>query len=556
MKLFIKGFSFVFLILLLLSCDSGSNSADQSAKAAARGPINSTMVNTGELHDVQHLRRDNYGEIQTLDPHTAEGVPSSNVHRDLYEGLTLEAPNGDVIPGGAESWTISDDGLVYTFKIRKNGGWSDGTPVTAHDFAYGLQRSANPATASKYSQILAPIVNAEEVVAGTKPVDSLGVKVLDDYTLQITLKGPTPYFLGLLNHASTYPMPVGYAAADSENVFRPGKLITNGAFKLTEWVIQSHMTLERNPHYWDNANNKIDKVSFIPIEDQSTALKRYRAGEIDMTNDIPFESFNWIRDNLDDEFIVAPYLGIYYYGFNLTKPPFKDNLPLRKALSLAIDRDILTAKVTGAGQIPFYSWVPVGVNNYSNAVPAEASLSKADREALAKQLYAEAGYDADNPLTVEIRYNTHENHKKVAIAIAAMWNQVLGLKATLVNEEWKVFLENRKQKQVTQVFRAGWIGDYNDPYSFLELMHSDHGINDPGYSNPEYDELLTKIAAEGDPAQRRKYMQQAEAIFLADHAVMPIYSYVQPRLVKPHVGGYVPNILDHILSKNLYIIKH
>jgi len=526
-------------LLLITACggDSGSGSGEAKTSNLER-PVKTTMVNTGERHSEQYLRRGNGSEIQTLDPHKAEGVPSSNVHRDLYEGLTLEARDGSIIPGGAESWEISDDGLIYTFKIRKNGRWSDGSPVTAKDFAYGLQRSVNPATGSKYSQILAPVKNAEEIIAGTMPVESLGAEAIDDYTLKITLNGPTPYFLGLLNHA------------------RAGKLISNGAFTLTEWVVQSHLDVERNPYYWDNENNAIDKVRFFPIEDQSTELKRYRAGELDMTYDMPFEQFKWVKENLYDEFIVAPYLGIYYYGFNLTKPPFKDNLELRRALSLAVDRNILTEKVLGTGHIPFYSWVPEGVLNYTNAKPPEHSLSKAEREALAKELFQQAGYGEDNPLQVEVRYNTSENHKKIAVAIAAMWKQVLGVKTELVNEEWKVFLENRKQKQVTQVFRAGWIGDYADPFSFLELMHSTHGINDPGYNNPVYDDLLAQISAEGDPQRRRELMEKAEAEFLKDYAVMPIYSYVQPRIVKTHVGGYQPNILDHVLSKNLYIIKH
>ena len=388
------------------------------------------------------------------------------------------------------------------------------------------------------------------------PVESLGAEVIDDYTLKITLNGPTPYFLGLLNHASTYPMPAGFAADGDENMFRAGKLISNGAFKLTEWVVQSHLDVERNPYYWDNENNAIDKVRFFPIEDQSTELKRYRAGELDMTNEIPFEQFKWIKENLYDEFIVAPYLGIYYYGFNLTKPPFQDNLALRRSLSLAIDRDIIANKVLGTGHIPFYAWVPKGVLNYTNAIEPEEALAKSEREAQAKELYQQAGYSKDNPLEVEIRYNTSENHKKIAVAVAAMWSQVLGVKTTLVNEEWKVFLENRKQKQVTQVFRAGWIGDYADPFSFLELMHSNHGINDPGYKNPVYDDFLAQISVEADAGKRRQLMQQAEAELLKDYPVMPIYSYVIPRMVKPHVGGYEPNILDHVLSKNLYIIKH
>jgi len=503
----------------------------------------------------QVLHRGNGSEVQTLDPHKAEGVPASNILRDLYEGLTIEAPDGAVIPGAAESWDISDDGTVYTFHIRADARWSNGDPVTAHDFVFGLRRSADPATGSKYSQILYPIVNAEAVVSGQLPPDQLGVLAVDDKTLEVRLKAPTPYFLGLLNHSTTYPVHKPSVLDHGEQFSRPGKMVSNGAYRLTEWVVQSHITLQRNPNYWDDTDTMIDKVVYYPIEDQSTELKRYRAGELDYTNEIPSNQFRWIKENLPAELHVGPYLGTYYYGFNLTRPPFKNNPKLRKALSLAIDRKIITEKVTGIGEQPSYSWVPPGINDYDSAQLDYATLSQAERVKLAQQLYAEAGYSKGNPLTVEIRYNTSENHKKLAIAIAAMWKMNLGVKTRLVNEEWKVFLENRKQKQVTEVFRAGWIGDYNDPYTFIELMHSTHGINDSAYNSPEYDSLVAAIAVEGDLDKRRAMMQEAERILLNDHPIIPIYSYVTKHMVKPRVGGYVPNILDHTYSKDLWIEK-
>jgi oligopeptide transport system substrate-binding protein len=509
-----------------------------------------------KLSAEQTFHRGNGSEVQTLDPHKAEGVPSSNILRDLYEGLTIEAPNGDVIPGAAESWEISADGKVYTFHIRAGARWSNGDPVTAHDFVFGLRRSADPATASKYAQILAPIYNAESVVAGTLPPEELGVKAIDDATLEVRLKAPTPYFLGLLNHSSTYPVHAGSVRENGDQFSRPGKLIGNGAYLLKEWVVQSHITLVRNPYYWDDANTTIDKVVYYPIEDQSTELKRYRAGELDYTNEIPSNQFKWIKANLPDELHVGPYLGTYYYGYNLTKPPFKGNLKLREALSMAIDRDIITQKITGIGEIPSYSWVPAGITNYTSQKLEYADWTQQERIAKAKQLYKEAGYSKGYPLKVEIRYNTSENHKKLAIAIAAMWKMYLGVQTRLVNEEWKVFLENRKQKQVTQVFRAGWIGDYNDPYTFAELMHSKHGINDSAYNNPQYDQLLAEASLEGDLERRREILQHAERILLHDHPIIPIYSYVTKHMIKPWVGGYVPNILDHTYTKDLWIKKH
>ncbi len=504
----------------------------------------------------QILHRGNGAEVQTMDPHKAEGVPASNILRDLYEGLTIEAPDGKVIPGAAESWEISEDGKIYTFHIRKNAKWSNGNPVTAHDFVFGLRRSADPATASQYSQILAPIVRAEDVIAGKQQVENLAVEARNDHILVITLKAATPYFLGLLNHSSTYPVHAASVKKHGNRFSRPGKMVSNGAYQLTDWVIQSHITLERNPHYWDNKDTIIDKVVYYPIEDQSTELKRYRAGEIDRTEEIPNKQFKWIKQHLEDELQISPYLGSYYYGFNLTKPPFKDNLKLRRALSMAIDRKIITEKITGIGEQPAYSWVPKGLNNYTSAKLDYADWTQQQREQEAKKLYQEAGYSKTNPLTVEIRYNTSENHKKLAVVIAAMWKKSLGVKTRLVNEEWKVFLENRKQKQVTQIFRAGWIGDYNDPYTFAELMHSKHGINDPGYNNPQYDALLKQAAFEADADKRIAILRQAEQILLDDQPIMPIYSYVSKHLIKPYVGNYVPNVLDHNYTKDLYILAH
>ena len=509
-----------------------------------------------QLAGEQVLHRGNGAEVQTLDPHKAEGVPSSNILRDLYEGLTIEAPDGRVIPGAAESWQISDDGRTYTFHLRRNARWSNGDPVTAEDFVYGLRRSVAPATGSKYSQILAPILNAEEVIAGRKPPEALGVEAIDGHTLKITLKAATPYFLGLLNHSSTYPAHRPSVEKHGGQFSRPGKLVSNGAYRLSEWVVQSHVRLDRNPHYWDDGNTTIETVYYYPIEDQSTELKRYRAGELDITEAIPLQQFRWIRKNLASELRVSPYLGTYYFGYNLTRPPFRENLKLRRALSMAINREILTEKITGMGEKPLYSWVPEGIPGYTPARLDYADWPHGKRIAEARRLYAEAGYSKGNPLTVEIRYNTSENHKKVAIAIAAMWKQALGVRVKLVNEEWKVFLENRKQKRLTQVFRAGWIGDYNDPFTFMEILHSRHGLNDSAYRNPDYDKLLEQASMEPDPQERFALMHQAEAMALRDHPVIPLYGYVSKHLVKPWVGGFTPNILDHHYTKNLYILKH
>ncbi len=504
----------------------------------------------------QILHLGNGAEPQTLDPHKAEGVPSSNIMRDLYEGLTSEAPDGSLIPGAAERWEISKDGKVYTFYLRRNARWSNGDPVVAADFVAGLRRSVDPKTLSHYSQILSSIVNAEAVTAGRVPPEELGVTALDEHTLEIRLKAPTPYFLGLLNHSSTFPINRRSFAEHGARFTRLGNLVSNGAFQLTDWVVQSHIRLDRNPLYWDNARNVIDAVYYHATEDQSSELKRYRAGELHWTNEVPLNQVSWIRENLPDEFQINTYLGTYYYGFNLTKPPFKDNKALRRALTMAIDREILVNKVTRLGEQPAYGWVPPGIYNYTAQRPAWADWPRDKQLAEARRLYAQAGYGPDKPLHIELRYNTSENHKKVAVALAAMLKQALGVRVNLINEEWKVFLETRKQKRITQLFRAGWIGDYNDAYTFAELMYSKHGINDPGYNNPAYDRLLQEAAVEGDFDRRREILEEAERLLIDDQPVMPIYYYVSKRMVKPYLAGYKPNIMDHHYSKNMRLLAH
>lgn len=510
---------------------------------------------TEQLAAQQILHKGNGAEPQTLDPHKAEGVPSANIQRDLYEGLVSAAPNGDLIPGAAQSWDISDDGTVYTFHLRPRGQWSNGDPVTAHDFVFGLRRSADPATLSKYSQILSSIRHAEAVTAGDVPPEKLAVKALDDLTLQVTLKAPTPYFLGLLTHSSTFPLNRGNLDEYGDRFAKPGHLVSNGAYQLDDWVVQSHITLKRNPHYWDNANTVIDQVVYYATEDQSSELKRFRAGDLHYTSEVPTGQVGWIREHMPDQFQVATYLGTYYFGFNLTQPPFKGQPGLRRALAMAIDREIITEKITKLGEKPAYSWIPDGINNYTSQVPDWASWPKEKQLAEARRLYREAGYGPGHPLKVEIRYNTSENHKKVSIALAAMWKQNLGVLATLVNQEWKVFLETRKQKRITQVFRAGWIGDYNDAYTFAELMHSKHGINDPGYNNPEYDRLMAQASTATDFDRRREILEKAERLLLQDQPIVPIYFYVSKHMVSDKIAGYESNIMDHQYSKNWRILK-
>ena len=507
------------------------------------------------LAQVQELHRDNREEPQTLDPHLAEGLPSAQILRDLFEGLTAESPEGRIIPGTAIRWNISRDGKTYTFYLRRDARWSNGDPVTAQDFVYGLRRSANPATASTYAQVLLPIENAAEVLSGDLPLSQLGVEALDEFTLQIRMKDPTPYFLALLSHSSTYPVHRASALEHGSAFSRPGNLVSNGAYVLHDWAIRSHIDLVKNENYWDAENVIIEKVFYYPFEDQSTALKQFRAGKLQWTSEVPNNQFKWLQQHYPDELVISPWLGSYYFGFNLQREPFIENPEIRLALALALDRDLLTEKVTQFGELPSYTLVPPGIRGYVSPQPEWAEWTQGERNAEARRLYAAAGYTEEHPLRFEIRYDTGQNNKKMALAAASLWKQVLGVQVTLLGEEFKVFLQNREQKVLTQVFRAGWISDYADAYSFLNLFRTGHGSNDYGYTNSLYDSLLNEVAAERIPSRRRRLMFEAERILSAETPFIPVYTYVTKRMVNPRLKGWQSNVMDHHYSKDMYFLR-
>jgi oligopeptide transport system substrate-binding protein len=522
---------FLLNLFFLMGCD-------QSAK--------SNVANNSSV-----LRKGNGPEPQTLDPHKAEGVPASNILRDLYEGLISEAADGQLIPGVAERWEISADGTIYTLYLRKTARWSNGEPLTAQDFVYSLRRSIDPLTGSSYSQVLSCIVNVEAIIAGKSAVETLGVRALDEHTLQIALKAATPYFLGLLTHSTTYPVHRATVEAWQGHFSRPDRLVSNGAYNLADWVVQSHITLKKNPQYWNAQRTQIDRVIYYAIDDTSQELQRFWADEIDWTESIPVGQVDWVREKFGDQLHISPYLGTYYFGLNVTRSPFKDQPTLRRALWLAIDRDIIVKKITAAGELPAYSWVPPGVMHYQAQPTVDINWSVQQRQTKARQLYQQAGYSVENPLKLELLYNTSENHKRIALAVAAMWKDALGVETKLINEEWKVFLDHRKQLDQTQVIRGGWIADYNDAWSFAELLQSNNAMNNTGYSNANYDALLSRASIESDLEKRQQLLQQAERVLLHDVPIIPLFFYVSKSLIKPTVEGFEGNVMDHHYSKHL-----
>ncbi len=500
------------------------------------------------------LRRGNGADPQTLDPDKLEGVPEFNVTADLFEGLTTYDSKANVVPGAAESWDISDDGLTYTFHLRKDGKWSNGEPLKAEDFVYSFRRAVDPVTASPYAYILEPIVNAKEITAGTQAdITTLGVKALDDYTVQITLNAPTAHFLQLTRHNISFPVNKAAVEKFGKDWTRPENIVSNGPYKLAEWTPQASLTMVKNPNFHDAASVKLDKIVYYPTEDISEEYKRFRAGELDVTNEVPTDQVPTIKKEYAKEFHNDPYLGTYYYAVNLTRDPLGKDGKLREALALAINRDVIVGKITQAGEVPAYSWVPPGMPGYEQQFVDYKNMTQKEREALAKKLYKEAGYGPDKPLKVEILYNTSESHKKIAIAVQNMWKKVLGAEATITNQEWKVFLDTRSKKNF-QVTRAGWIGDYLDPYTFEQMFLSDAGTqNDPGYASKDYDTLLAQAQKTVDQPARLKLLQKAEKLFLDDTAVIPIYHYNTKHLVSSRVSGWDFNLLDIHLGRYMTV---
>lgn len=497
---------------------------------------------------VRVLRIGNHAEPASLDPHRSEGVPARNIQRDLFEGLVTEGPSGELVPGVAVSWQVSADGLRWTFRLRPDARWSNGEPLTADDLVFSLRRAVTPETGGIVSETLRPIRNAAAILAGEAAPETLGVKATGAHTLVVELESPTPYFLALLTHPSTFPVHPPSVSA-SANWARAGTLVSNGAYRLKEWRVHSHIALEKNPHYHDAPNVAVERVDYLPIEDQRAELARFEAGDVHITYGVPPGRLDWLKANYPEALHVHPWFGVYYIGLNTTRAPLND-VRVRRALSMAIDRELLAYDVAGTGEQPAYNWIPP-VGDYEPLPPEWADWPHEQRVERARTLLAEAGFDDGNPLKVELLYNTRERDQRLMAAVAAMWKQNLGVTARLVNQEWKVYLQTRRQLARTQAFRSGWIGDYPDPNSFAEILHSGHGMNEFGWRNTRYDALLEKAAATRDARARAGLFAAAEREIHAEVPLIPLFRYAKARLVSPEVAGYRGNLMDRHYARHL-----
>jgi oligopeptide transport system substrate-binding protein len=493
------------------------------------------------------LERGNGPEPDSLDPQRAQGLSAQQILRDLFEGLMRDDASGHLVPGAAASVTLSADGLVYLFALRPEGRYADGSALTATDFVYTFERALDPQTAAPSAGMLLPIAGAAERLAGQ--TSELGVRALDPLTLEIRLQAPRSDFLQRLALPIAMPVQRGAIGAHGSGFTRPGRLFGNGAYRLLQWTPQSALQLERNPYYRNAAAVAIEQVRYHVTEDASQELKRFLAGELHLTETLPPGQWQRLRVDHASELVVAPAYASFYLGYNLRHPPLAGARDLREALSLAIDREILVRYITGNGEIPAYALIPP--IDPGGAVMASAAWTAQQRQQRAQALYASAGYSAQRPLQIELRYNTSLANRRLGLAVAAMWREVLGVQTRLRNEEWKVFVQTRRAGVLTQVFRGGWFADYADPLNFLEPFTSGSALNATGYADAEYDALVATAARLGG-AGREQALRQAEQRLLDAQALIPLFHYSSKHLVSKALCGYVAHPLDHHPSEFLH----
>ncbi len=540
------GFPPAATLAALLLALAGCGEAEQTPGERSDGPAQASAAEGPDL-----LRRGISAEPESLDPQLARSVPAAKVLGDLFEGLVTLGPDGSLQPGAAAAWETGDDGLSWTFRLRDGLTWSNGDPLTADDFVWSFRRLVDPATGAFYASNLAPLAGAAAIIAGEAAPDTLGVEAPDPGTLVIRLLHPLGDLLHRLAHHSAAPVHRPSVEQWGDDHPAPKRLVSNGPYRLVERVIGGHIGLEKNGLYRDPLSVPIERVRYYPLEDENAEYNRYRAGELDITARVPAPVFEDVGIERLGELRVAPYLGVYYVGFNLNEAPFRDAPGLRRALSLAIDRERLAEAVLGRGERPAWSWVPPTVRGYTPSRYSYAEADAEERHAEARRLYREAGYGPDRPLAFRLRYNTSDENRRIAAALQSMWREVLGAEVELANQEFRVLIAETRRGDVPGMFRGSWIADYDDPGNFLSVMASGSSANQFGYANPAYDSLVAAAVREPGEEERASLFANAEQVLLADHPVLPLYFYVSKHLVHPRVRGWVDNPLDHHYSRYL-----
>ena len=509
-----------------------------------------------QLAEQQQIVRHIKDEPASLDPLKAVGLPEIQVIRDLFEGLTNQDAQGKIVPGVAQSWSSSDN-KTWVFTLRNNARWSNGDPVTAQDFVYSWQRLVDPKNSSPFAWFagLSGIQNATAITKGEMTPDKLGVVAQSKNQLKVTLDRPVPWFPALVANVALFPVPQKVIEQQGDGWTSPGKLVGNGAYQLSERVVNEKIVLIRNPDYWDDAHSVLTKVTFVPINEESSATKRYRANDVDITESFPKNMYAMLKKTLPGEVYTPDQLGTYYYAFNTQKGPTAD-VRVRKALSWSIDRKVIAEKVLGTGEKPAWHFTPDVTAGFK---PLPTFMQQHDQNTLnaqAKALLTSAGYGPGKPLKLKLLYNTSESHQKIAIAVASMWKKNLGVDVTLENQEWKTYIDSRNSGNF-DVIRASWVGDYNEPSTFLNLLTSGNSSNISRFSNADYDAVIAKASKETNDQARNSDYNRAEQILAEQTPIAPIYQYTNGRLIKPWVKGYpITNPEDVAYSRELWIEKH
>ncbi|UCG71894.1 MAG: peptide ABC transporter substrate-binding protein [Chromatiales bacterium] len=496
------------------------------------------------------LNRGSAAEPPTLDPTLGAGSLAAPIIADLFSGLLDRGPDGTLVPGVAESWTVSEDGRTYTFVLREGLRWSDGRELTADDFVYSYRRLLDPATASRLVGLFTPIRNARAITARQQPPDSLGVGAPDDRTVVFELEQRTPYFLELVGNVRVAPVPRHVIEAEGRAWTRPGKMVGNGAFVLSARVPQSYLRLDKNPRYHDAQAVRLDQVVWHPTQNLATSFKRFRAGELDIVLNFPPAEIDWIRENLGDSLHITANLGVYFLVLNTGEPPF-DDLRVRQALSLAVDRDAIANRLLRTGVRPAYGFVTPAITDYDGVEIPERQLEFPARQARARELLAAAGYGPGKPLEVSLIYDTNEENRKVMVAIAAMW-QAIGVRTAITDVEFRM-LNRQIRTRDYGVARWFYIASFDDPYAMLQLFTSNNPNNWPNWRSAEFDELLAASNQVMDRAERLALLADAERLMLSQHPVLPISFYVGRRLVSPRVGGWIDSPRGPPLSRYLWL---